>query len=220
MAEDLLHVMGIVLSSKPVSDYDRRVVILTRERGKIHCFAKVSRKQGTELGSGTRPFCFGEFWLTENRSSMKLERLTISNYFDDVTQNMDLVYLGYYFLELCDYYTRENGDEFEVLKLLYQALRALANERLDNRLVRAVFELRLMSLNGDFDPGCFKKLSEAGTYAVDFIIQTPVEKLFTFALREEVLLGLCDAVAANKRKFVDRPIQSELVLKSMEEFHI
>lgn len=218
--DDLLHVMGIVLSSTMISDYSRRVVILTRERGKLNCFANISKRQGSTISSGTRPFCFGEFWMTESKSSRKLEQVAISNYFEEVTMNMDHVYLGYYFLEFADYYTRENGDEFEALKLLYQALRALSNERLDNRLVRAVYELRMMAMNGDFNPAFFSKLSEAGQYAVDFIIQTPVEKLFTFTLKEEVLVKLADGVKKNRHMFVDRVLKSEQVLIDMESFHI
>ena len=48
------------------------------------------------------------------------------------------------------------------------------------------------------------------------MISTPVEKLFTFAVSEEVLSEFTEAVRKNKKRFLDRELKSEQVLNSMD----
>ena len=44
-----------------------------------------------------------------------------------------------------DYYTRENNDEVQMLKLLYQSLRALQLPSLPDELVRYIFRISFSS---------------------------------------------------------------------------
>ena len=57
---------------------------------------------------------------------------------------------GSYFLEFTDYYTRENMDGTAMLKLLYQSVRALLKPAVPNELVRRVYELKAMAINGEY----------------------------------------------------------------------
>ena len=111
---------GLILKAEPIGEYDRRVVILTKERGKIAAFARGARKQNNRFMASTNPFSFGEFRLYAGRSSYTLAETFISNYFEGLRSDYEGAYYGMYFLEVCDYCTRENNDERELLKLLGQ----------------------------------------------------------------------------------------------------
>ena len=142
-------VTGMVLNIMPISEYDKRITILTKERGKITAFAKGARRPNSQLLAATNPFCFGEFELFEGKSSYNVSKASIHNYFRELTADVEAAYLGFYFLEFADYFCQENNDEKEMLKLLYQSLRALGSPALDNDLVRAVFELKAITINGE-----------------------------------------------------------------------
>ncbi len=210
-------VTGMVLSAIPVGEYDKRLVILTDSRGKISAFARGVRRSKSSYAASSRPFTFGEFTLIEGRSSYTIRHIEPKNYFEELVSDMDSVYIGFYFLELADYYTRENADELNVLKLLYQALRALTNPNIPNALVRMVYELKIMILNGDFNEYYLRDCSEVVKYTVRFIIDTSVEKLFTFKLTDSAMKELEEFTAKNFAAYINNEFHSLEVLRSMEE---
>lgn len=211
--QDLCSVTGLILKAEPFGEYDRRVLMLTRERGKIAAFAKGARRQGSRLLASTNPFCFGEFRLYEGRTSYSISEASIQNYFAPLREDFENACYGMYFLEVMDYYTRENNDEKEMLKLLYQSLRALCHKNLDNRLVRYIFEIKALALNGEY-PGLPKDKSyeESTAYAAAFIVGTPVEKLYTFTVTEKVLKELQEITDEFRKRFIDRNFKSLEIL--------
>lgn len=209
-------VTGMILLCAPVSDYDRRVVILTKERGKITAFAKGARRQGSRLLADTNQFCFGKFKMFEGRSAYNLIEASVSKYFEELREDFEGACLGMYFLELADYYTRENNDETEMLKLLYQSVRAISKESLDNRLIKAVYEIKAMVVNGEFPIENAKSgLSPSAAYTIDFIANTPVEKLYTFAVTDSVLGEVCTLADEYRNRIIDRKLKSLDLLSTL-----
>ena len=181
---------GMVIKSAPAGEYDRRLVILTCERGKITAFARGARRPGSTLMAASAPFVFGTFALYEGRDAYSLVSVDVQNYFREITEDMEAACYGSYFLEFADYYGRENLEAVETLKLLYQSLRALLKSAIPNRLVRAVFELKLMEINGEYMEKPLGRLEDSTIYTWEYVLASPVEKLYTFTLSDEVLKEL------------------------------
>lgn len=142
-------VTGMVLSGTPVGEYDKRLVILTKERGKISAFARGARRPRSSLVAASEPFTFGEFTLYRGRDSYTISSVEVSNYFSELREELEDIYMGMYFCEVADYFTRENLDAREVLKLLYQSLRALKVPSLPRGLVRTIYEFKMIAVNGE-----------------------------------------------------------------------
>lgn len=211
---------GMVIKVAPVGEMDKRLVILTKERGKITAFARGARRPGNQLMGISRPFAFGQFSLYEGRDSYSLRSADITNYFEDLALDMEGTCYGSYFLELVDFYARENEDATGLLKLLYQSVRALLKPALKNELVQRVFELKAMVLNGEYTEVPPRPVSDSTNYAWEYVIASPAEHLYTFTLTEEVLEEFGRCVEMNKKRFIDREFHSLEILQTMMEIKV
>lgn len=216
--QEFVKLTGIVLKTVPIGEYDRRVVILTKERGKISAFAKGARKPNSRLVAAASPFVFGEFKIYEGRTSYNIAEADIRNYFEGLREDFSAACYGMYFLEATDYYTRENNEEIEMLKLLYQSLRALLAKGLDRKLVRYVFEIRALVANGEY-PGIpeGRDWKESTVYAMNYIEKSPIEKLYTFSVTGEILEELEKIAGMYRKKYMDREMKSLSILEGIGE---
>ena len=240
-----IKVTGMILSATPIGEYDKRLVILTKEKGKISAFAKGARKQNNPMMGATNPFSFGEFLLYEGRTSYNVMQANISNYFMELSTDFEGAYYGFYFMEIADYYTKEYNDEREMLKLLYQTLRALVSGKIKKELIRYIFELKTLVVNGEA-PEVFrcnncgvadrkmlfsssnhgmiceecKALAPDGIwignstlYTLQYIVSSSIEKLYTFAVSDEVLNELGKVLKKYVETHMDKKFKSLEILE-------
>ncbi len=212
---EILEMTGMVIKVSSVGEYDKRMVILTWERGKITVFARGAKRPGSSLMGPSRPFAFGKFKLYEGRDSYTLQSADIGRDFEELAGDMEGACYGQYFLEMADYYTRENVDGSGMLLLVYQSLRALLKPRIPNELVRRVFELKAMVVNGEYTQKPPVAVSDSAGYTWEYVVASPMEKLYTFVVTDDVLEEFGRCVDRNKECYIDREFCSLGILKAL-----
>lgn len=207
-------VTGMVLSSVPAGEYDRRVEILTRECGRISGFAQGARRPGSPVMAAAQPFVFGTFVISEGRTANKIREARVDNFFAGLRKDVSGSLYGTYFMEVLQYVTRENNDETALLMLAYQTLRALESDAFDNRLVRAVFEIKTIMIEGEYPgPRRGSQYLDATLYTLDFLFRTAPARVYTFSVKPEVLEELGSYARWLCKKTWDHRFQSLEILE-------
>lgn len=244
-------VTGMVLSTMPIGEYDKRLVILTKEFGRISAFAKGARKPNSPLLASSQPFAFGRFTLYQGRNAYTVNSAEIQNYFEELRVDLEKIAYGMYFCEVAASLTYENVEATGILKLLYQSLRALDKDNLPKEMVKSVFEIKALDFNGETPSvsecvKCRKKpegeghpfyagfsskaggmvcthckggiqdllpISDTTIYALQYIISSKVEKLFTFLLKEPYDLELKQVAARYISCYTDGNFRSLAMLE-------
>ncbi len=208
MSERIVY-KGMVLSAGPVGEVDKRLVILTKEAGRITAFARGARKQNSALLAASNPFTFGDFEMYVGRESYTLVKAGVDEYFRELAMDPFVAAYGFYFLEIANYYTRENLDGGDMLNLLYISMKALLKDSIDNRLVRRIYEMKAMVLFGEYplvttDMG----YNESTVYALNYIASAPINKLYNFKVLPNVLEEMESILDGFIEKHIDRRFNS------------
>lgn len=139
----------MVLAASPVKEYDKRIELLTRERGRISAFVTGARRVNSKVSACAIPFTFGTYYLYEGRSSYNVQSAHIQKFFSEIADDFDILCYASYFAELARYFTRENVEAPQELLLLYVACSAMTRGQVSLPLVRVIYEMRMMQIQGE-----------------------------------------------------------------------
>ena len=213
-----LELQGMVMKASPAGEFDRRITLLTKERGNITAFARGARRMQSALSAATVPFALGTFRLYEGRSAYTCVSAQISEYFEKLKTDFTGACYGAYFMEFADYYAQENLEAGDMLNLLYVSLLALGIDAIPDERVRYAFEVRLMVMSGEFPTDITQEenLMPASRQAFYHMITSPLKKLFSFEVTDPVMREIRERQDRIRCRQIDRSFHSLEVLDSME----
>ena len=151
----------MILRAAPQGEYGRRLSVLTDRYGKVCVFAQSAAKPGSHLVGVTRPMVCGTFRLARGRNAYNRHGVALMEDCSRILTDFEASCLGAYFLELVDYFSQEGTEPQEARQLLnlsYLALSALQEGRfaaeygkeVSERLLRSIFELRILVTEGEY----------------------------------------------------------------------
>lgn len=148
MYEDLV-LTGIVLSASLNGEYDKRLVVLTKECGKVTIFANGARKPKSTFAAASQPFVMGRFTVHQGRDAYTLRRVEVDRFFEGIPVDIEKMCYASYVCEVTSYYKREGEYSKDNLNLLYFTLQAIEKGELSLDVIKSVFEMRILTLEGE-----------------------------------------------------------------------
>lgn len=178
---------GVIIKESDYREYDKLLTILTKDKGKIMVYAFNVRKQNSKNIGKTRVFSFGTFELRVNGERYQLENVLLKNSFSEITNDYNNTCFASYFIELVDYFGFENLESENIYSLLYYTFKALVDGKVAAKLIRRIFELKMLQYQGEYK-GSDSLSSDNKTlaYTWDFVLNTLPQKLYSFALNDNI----------------------------------
>lgn len=208
---------GVVISAAPVGEYDRRLVILSGERGRITAFAHGVRRGKSPLTAAAGPMVFAKFTLYEGRDAYTLAGAEVIDYFTDLACMLPESLYAQYFLEFAVYFAREGIESRGTVNLIFAALKSLMKGSMSPELIRAVFEIRILAINGEYAPPSEGgSMDDASVRAAYHASSAGIAKLFGFDLPPESEKALIKHASRSVAMSVDHKFKSLEVIDKMK----
>lgn len=167
-----LKTKGIIIKEQTIRESDRLVTLLTAEHGLLRAFVHGAKRLNSKLAASSL-FCYGEFRIYQGKNAYIMNEVDPIEVFFPLREEIERLSLAQYFAQLILEFAEEEQNCSEFLRLLLNALHLLCKGDKPYIQIKAVMELRLLSLGGYMPNllGC----DRCGKYESDpmfFIVQT------------------------------------------------
>ncbi len=139
---------GLIIREQNIGDNDKLVTILTRNMGVISAYAAGSKSIKSKKSSATCLLSYSSFVLKKKGDLFRITEASPIKVFFSTGDDIEALYLAQYFCELAAVHTPEDSVCESVLRLFLNSLYFLSEKKRNIFLLKAIAELRLLSLIG------------------------------------------------------------------------
>lgn len=139
---------GLIIKEQEIGESDKLVTILSRNNGIIRAYASGAKSIKSKKGAATTLLSYSSFTLKQKGDSFRITEAAPIEVFFKTGNDIEALALAQYFCELALYYAPNDDASEEVLRLFLNGLHFLCKKKRNIHLIKAVVELKLMSLTG------------------------------------------------------------------------
>ena len=143
-----LNTDGLVIREQNIGEADRRVILLTRDYGIVHAFARGARRIKSNALTATQLLSYSRFSIFQGRDSYIIDEAEPIEVFFALRGNMEALSLALYFAQLMAELAPELDDAEPYLRLILNTLHLLSSVKRPQLQLKAIFEMRLLSIAG------------------------------------------------------------------------
>ncbi len=142
-------VRGLIIKEAPMGDKDKRLVMLTREMGKISVIAKGALSPKSKWAATSQVFCYGDYVLSKGQSFYYIKEAQLIESFFALRQNLDRLAYATFMLEVAETLTLDGTENQNLMRLLLRGLMAMSKASEGSESLAAdAFLWRVLAENG------------------------------------------------------------------------
>ena len=139
---------GLVVRETEAGENDKRITLLTAQRGKITVSAKGARSLKSKYMNAIGLFTYGNYEITERAGFSWLGGASIIEPFYPIRDDIDRLALASYIVDVAGELSGAEEPADELLRLTLNTLYAISNDLKPHAQIKAVYELRAMAMSG------------------------------------------------------------------------
>ena len=139
---------GVITRIYDVGASDKMLNIITADRGRLGVMVKGGRSPSSKMRSISQLFTYANFEINQKGNLYWLRGGEVLNPFYDLSADIARVSLASYLCDLANELTDEGSEDDGIMRLLLNSLYLIGRGVKDQRIIKAVFELRAAVISG------------------------------------------------------------------------